>query len=165
MSKQVQILLSRPLTVNLGTDENGQARTHKLAVGLQHVDAEIADNWFVKAHCQEISNNDIQTGELQKQLEIANEELNILQTQSDAATKKIGQLEGDLKERDTEITNLKIQSVKDLQAQAEEAKTALDQAQKVIKERDAEITKLKADLAKATPAKEPAKEKDAPKET
>ncbi|WP_375038603.1 hypothetical protein [Acinetobacter sp. RW6] len=159
MSKQVQILLSRPLTVNLGTDENGQARTHKLAVGLQHVDAEIADNWFVKAHCQEISNNDIQTGELQKQLEIANEELSILQTQSDAATKKIGQLEGTIKDRDTEIANLKIQSAKDLQAQAEESKSALEQAKKVLKDRDAEITKLKADLAKATPAK------DTPKET
>jgi len=161
MSKQVQILLSRPLTVNLGTDGNGQAITHKLAAGLQQVDAEIAENWFVKAHCQEISNNDIQTGELQKQLEIANEELSILQTQSDAATKKIGQLEGTIKERDAEIANLKIQSAKDLQTQAAESKDALDQAQKVIKERDAEISKLKAELAKATPAKE----KDTPKET
>ncbi|WP_202745207.1 STY1053 family phage-associated protein [Acinetobacter pittii] len=165
MSKQVQILLSRPITVNLGTDENGQPKSLKLPVGLQHVDEEVAKNWFVKAHCQEISSNDIQTGELQKQLETVNEELSILQTQSDAATKKIGQLEGIVKDRDAEIANLKIQSVKDLQAQAEESKTNLEQAQKVIKDRDAEIAKLKADLAKATSAKESAKAKEPPKET
>lgn len=143
MSKQVQILLSRPLSVNLGTDEHGLPRSHKLNAGLQTVDEEIAENWFVKAHCQEISSNDIQTGELQKQLEKANEDLSILQAQSDEATKKIEQLEGIVKERDTEIANLKIQSAKELQ------------------DRDAEIAKLKAELAKATPAKE----KATPKET
>ncbi|WP_391485635.1 STY1053 family phage-associated protein [Acinetobacter pittii] len=136
MSKQVQILLSRPLTVNLGTDDHGQPISVKLSPGLQHVEPEIADNWFVKAHCQEISSNDIQTGELQKQLEIVNEELSILQTQSDEATKKIGQLEGIVKERDTEIANLKIQLDKALQTQAAEVK-----------------------------AKEPAKAKEPPKET
>lgn len=136
MSKQVQILLSRPITVNLGTDENGQPKSLKLPVGLQHVDEEVAKNWFVKAHCQEISNNDIQTSELQKQLEIANEELSILQTQSDEATKKIGQLEGTIKDRDTEIANLKILLDKATQAQATEVKT-----------------------------KEPAKAKEPPKET
>ncbi|MEQ1107212.1 STY1053 family phage-associated protein [Acinetobacter seifertii] len=136
MSKQVQILLSRPLTVNLGTDEHGQPKSVKLPAGLQQVESEVAENWFVKAHCQEISSNDIQTGELQKQLDEANEALKALQTQSDEATKKIGQLEGDLKERDTEIANLKIQLDKALQTQAAEVK-----------------------------AKEPAKAKDAPKET
>ncbi|MFJ0260940.1 hypothetical protein [Acinetobacter baumannii] len=136
MSKQVQILLSRPLSVNLGTDEHGLPRSHKLNAGLQTVDEEIADNWFVKAHCQEISSNDIQTGELQKQLEKANEDLSILQAQSNEATKKIEQLEGIVKERDTEIANLKIQLDKALQAQASELKT-----------------------------KEPAKAKEQPKET
>lgn len=136
MSKQVQILLSRPLSVNLGTDEHGLPRSHKLNAGLQTVDEEIAENWFVKAHCQEISSNDIQTGELQKQLEKANEDLSILQAQSDEATKKIEQLEGIVKERDTEIGNLKIQLDKALQAQASEVKT-----------------------------KEPAKAKEPPKET
>ncbi|MDC4638516.1 hypothetical protein [Acinetobacter baumannii] len=136
MSKQVQILLSRPLSVNLGTDEHGLPRSHKLNAGLQTVDEEIADNWFVKAHCQEISSNDIQTGELQKQLKKANEDLSILQAQSDEATKKIKQLEGIVKERDTEIANLKIQLDKALQAQASEVKT-----------------------------KEPAKAKEPPKET
>ncbi|MFX7083683.1 hypothetical protein ABTI07_03530 [Acinetobacter baumannii] len=123
MSKQVQILLSRPLSVNLGTDEHGLPRSHKLNAGLQTVDEEIANNWFVKAHCQEISSNDIQTGELQKQLEKANEDLSILQAQSDEATKKIEQLEGIVKERDTEIANLKIQLDKALQAQVSEVKT------------------------------------------
>ncbi len=93
---------------------------YQLSPGLQYVEPEIADNWFVKAHCQEISSNDIQTGELQKQLDEANEALQALQTQSDEATKKIGQLEGDLKERDTEIANLKIQLDKALQTPAPE---------------------------------------------
>jgi len=135
MSKQVQILLSRPLTVNLGTDEHGQPKSVKLPAGLQQVESEIAENWFVKAHCQEISSNDLQTSELQKQLDDANEALQALQTQSDEATKKIGQLEGDLKERDTEIANLKIQLDKALQTQSPDMKM-----------------------------KEPAKAKDAPKE-
>ncbi|OCZ58467.1 STY1053 family phage-associated protein [Acinetobacter seifertii] len=122
MSKQVQILLSRPLTVNLGTDEHGQPISVKLSPGLQYVEPEIADNWFVKAHCQEISSNDIQTGELQKQLDKANKALQALQTQSDEATQKIGQLEGVLKERDTEIANLKIQLNKALQTQSSDMK-------------------------------------------
>lgn len=161
MSKQVQILLSRPLTVNLGVDEHGQPKSKKLPSGLQHVDAEIADNWFVKAHCQEISNNDIQTGELHKQLEIANEELTILQAQSDEATKKIGQLEGTIKERDNEIANLKVQLTKTQQEQSDAAKTEIGILKDQLKARDTEIAKLKADAAKAAPAKE----KDVPKET
>ncbi|EPF6052440.1 hypothetical protein L5R14_003560, partial [Acinetobacter baumannii] len=68
--------------------------------------------------------------------EKANEDLSILQAQSDEATKKIEQLEGIVKERDTEIANLKIQLDKALQAQASEVKT-----------------------------KEPAKAKEPPKET
>ncbi len=86
---------------------------------MQYVEPEIADNWFVKAHCQEISSNDIQTGELQKQLDEANEALQALQTQSDEATKKSDNLK-DLKERDTEIANLKIQLDKALQTPAPE---------------------------------------------
>jgi len=161
MSKQVQILLSRSLTVNLGTDEHGQPKSEKLSAGLQLVDSEIAENWFVKAHCQEISNNDIQTGELQKQLEIANEELSILQSQSNEDTKKIGQLEGAINERDTEIANLKIQLTKTQQEQSDAAKTEIGILKDQLKARDTEIAKLKADAAKAAPAKE----KDVLKET
>ncbi|NNP67549.1 hypothetical protein [Acinetobacter sp. Ac_5812] len=108
MSKQVQILLSRPLTVNLGTDEHGRAITVKLQAGLQSVEQEVAENWFVKAHCQELTQEDVENGELQKQVEQLQGDLKILQEQSDEATKTIEKLKGDVQEKDKEISDLKI---------------------------------------------------------
>jgi len=122
--KKVQILLSRPLNVNFGKDENGQPKSVKLVAGLQEVDQEVAENWFVKSHCQEISSQDAQTGELQALLDKANEDLKILQAQSDAATTQITQLQSDLKDRDLEVKNLKIQLDKAEQAQSDAVKTA-----------------------------------------
>ena len=119
MTKQVQILLTRPLTVNLGTDEHGRAITEKLNPGLQLVDQEVADNWFVKAHCQELTQEDVQTGELQKQVEQLQGDLKALQEQSDEATKTIEKLQGDVQEKDNEISDLKILLAK---AQAPESK-------------------------------------------
>ncbi|PKF31934.1 STY1053 family phage-associated protein [Acinetobacter proteolyticus] len=119
MSKQVQILLSRPLTVNLGTDEHGRAITVKLQAGLQSVEQEVAENWFVKAHCQELTQEDVENGELQKQVEQLQGDLKILQEQSDEATKTIEKLKGDVQEKDKEISDLKIQLAK---AQAPESK-------------------------------------------
>ncbi|MDR8319982.1 hypothetical protein FPK67_19275, partial [Acinetobacter baumannii] len=54
MSKLVQILLSKPLTVNLGRDEQGEAKTIVLQAGIQEVEEDVAKHWFVKAHSQEI---------------------------------------------------------------------------------------------------------------
>ena len=85
MSKMVKILLSRPLNVNLGRDENGQVQSVQLQAGFQEVEQEVAENWFVKAHCQEITTEDLQNAELQAQLEKANADLAALQTQSEAA--------------------------------------------------------------------------------
>ena len=48
MPKLVQILLSKQLTVNLGRDEQGQAKTVVLQAGLQEVEQEVAEHWFVK---------------------------------------------------------------------------------------------------------------------
>lgn len=124
MEKKVQILLSRPLNVNLGKDENGQPKSIKLVAGLQEVDREVADNWFVKSHCQEISSQDAQNGELQALLDKANEDLKILQTQSDAATAQITQLQNDLKDRDQEIKNLKVRLDKAEQTQSDVVKSA-----------------------------------------
>ncbi len=165
MSKLVQILLSKPLTVNLGRDEQGEAKTIVLQAGIQEVEEDVANHWFVKAHSQEIPAHSAYTNELEQVLEQKDQEIAAMQIQIDEAAKQILKHDEEMKAKDKELSDLKIQSAKDLQTQAGEAKDALDQAQKVIKERDAEIAKLKADLAKATPAKESAKEKDAPKET
>jgi paraquat-inducible protein B len=116
MTKQVQILLSRPLTVNLGTDEHGRAITEKLNPGLQFVDQEVADNWFVKAHCQELTQEDVENGELQKQVEQLQGDLKALQEQSDKATATIDKLTEDLAGRDKTIADLNIQLTKAQQA-------------------------------------------------
>lgn len=161
MSELVQILLSKQLTVNLGRDDQGEAKTVVLQAGLQEVEKEIAEHWFVAAHSQEVPAHSAYAGELEEIIKQKDIELASMQIQIDEAAKQHLKHGEDIKAKDKEISDLKIQSAKDLQTQASESKDALDQAQKVIKERDAEITKLKADLAKATPTKE----KDTPKET
>lgn len=112
MTKQVRILLSRPLTVNLGTNEHGQAITVKLNPGLQLVDQEVADNWFVKAHCQDLTQEDVHAGELQEQVKQLQGELQVLQEQSDKATETINKLTEEAKAKDNEISDLKIQLAK-----------------------------------------------------
>ena len=124
MSKMVQILLPKQLTVNLGRNDQGQAKTVVLQAGLQEVEQEVAEHWFVKAHAQEITSSDTQSHELQQALDKANADLKIMQAQSDAATTQITQLQSDLKDRDLEIKNLKIQLDKAEQAQSDAVKSA-----------------------------------------
>jgi len=128
MSKLVNILLSRQLTVNLGKDAHGQPKTVKLEPGLQQVEREVAENWFVKAHCQEITAADQQNGELQAALDNANKDLQALQAQHDEATSKIAKLEDDLKIRDKKIMDLDVQLAKALQAQPAAPKPAPEPA-------------------------------------
>ena len=118
MPKLIQILLSKQLTVNLGRDEQGQAKTVVLQAGLQEVEQEVAEHWFVKVHAQEVTSSDTQSHELQQALDKANEDLKVLQAQADAATTKISDLTTDVKDRDEEIKNLKIQLAKAQQADA-----------------------------------------------
>ena len=118
MPKLIQILLSKQLTVNLGRDEQGQAKTVVLQAGLQEVEQEVAEHWFVKANAQEVTSSDTQSHELQQALDKANEDLKVLQAQADAATTKISDLTTDVKDRDEEIKNLKIQLAKAQQADA-----------------------------------------------
>lgn len=165
MSELVQIFLSKQLTVNLGRDDQGEAKTVVLQAGLQEVEKEIAEHWFVAAHSQEVPAHSAYAGELEEIIKQKDIEIAAMQIQIDEAGKQNLKHDEEMKAKDKELGDLKIQSAKDLQTQAAESKDALDQAQKVIKERDAEIAKLNADLAKATPAKEAAKEKDTPKET
>lgn len=123
MSKMVKILLSRPLNVNLGRDKNGQVKSVQLHAGFQEVEQEVAENWFVKAHCQEITTDNVQNAELLSQLNTAQADLIVLQTQSDAATAKITELEDALKERDKQIKDLQV-----LVTKAEQAQTQSDAA-------------------------------------
>ena len=96
-----QILLSKELTVNLGKDEHGQQKTVKLPAGLQEVDAEIAEHWFVQAHAQEIAASVTANKELQDAYDALKADYDALVTQSNEATKKIAELEKQLKAKTT----------------------------------------------------------------
>ena len=122
MSKLVQILLSKQLTVNLGRDDQGEAKTIVLQPGLQEVEQDIAEHWFVKAHLKEFTSNDSTSHALRNELDVANATIESLTTQSEAATAQINQLTDDLKNRDKEVADLKIQLVKAQQTQSEAAK-------------------------------------------
>lgn len=106
MSK-VQILLSKPLVVNMGKDKDGQQINLNLPQGLQEVDQEVAEHWFVKHHSQEITQSDVANQELQNAYDQLKANHEALQTQSDAATKKIAELEKQAKADAKEIEVLK----------------------------------------------------------
>lgn len=106
MSK-VQILLSKPLVVNMGKDKDGQQINLNLPQGLQEVDQEVAEHWFVKHHSQEITQDVVVNHELQEAYDKLKEEFDALQTQSDAATKKIADLEKQAKADAKTIAELK----------------------------------------------------------
>lgn len=106
MSK-VQILLSKPLVVNMGKDKDGQQINLNLPQGLQEVDQEVAEHWFVKHHSQEITQSDVANQELQNAYDQLKAGHEALQTQSDAATKKIAELEKQAKADAKEIEVLK----------------------------------------------------------
>lgn len=106
MSK-VQILLSKPLVVNMGKDKDGQQVNLNLPQGLQEVDQEVAEHWFVKHHSQEITQSDVANKELQDAFDQLKADHEALQTQSDAATKKIAELEKQAKADAKEIAELK----------------------------------------------------------
>ena len=96
-----QILLSKELTVNLGKDKHGQQKTVKLPAGLQEVDAEIAEHWFVQAHAQEITASATVNKELQDAYDALKADYDALVTQPNEATKKIAELEKQLKAKTT----------------------------------------------------------------
>ena len=108
MSK-VQILLSKPLVVNMGKDKDGQQINLNLPQGLQEVDQKVAEHWFVKHHSQEITQSDVANQELQNAYDQLKADHEALQTQSNAATKKIAELEKQAKADAKEIEVLKQQ--------------------------------------------------------
>lgn len=119
MSKLKQILLTKQLVVNLGKDEDGQQKTVTLLAGLQEVEAEVADHWFVQAHSQEITASASANKELQDAHDALTIEHEALKVQSIAADKKIAELEKSLKAKDKDIEALKVQVAK---AETEKAK-------------------------------------------
>lgn len=106
MSK-VKIFLSKPLVVNMGKDKDGQQINLNLPQGLQEVDQGVAEHWFVKHHSQEITQDVVVNHELQEAYDKLKEEFDALQTQSDAATKKIAELEKQAKADAKTIAELK----------------------------------------------------------
>ena len=112
MTKLVQILLTKELVVNLGKDEHGQQNTVTLPAGVQEVDAEIADHWFVKAHAQEITPSIAANKELQDAFDVLKVEHEALKVQSAAADEKIAELEKSGQAKDKEIEALKVQLAK-----------------------------------------------------
>lgn len=117
MSKLVKILLGKQLTVNLGRDEQGEAKTVVLQEGLQEVEEEIAKHWFVAAHAQEIPESSAYSSELEKLIEQKDQEIAAMQIQIEEAGKQIIKHDEDMKAKDKEISDLKIQLTKALQAQ------------------------------------------------
>lgn len=107
-----QILLSKQLVVNLGNDEHGQQKTVTLPPGLQEVDAEVAEHWFVKAHAQEITQTVVVNKDLQDAHDLLAVEHEALKVQSAAADEKIGELEKSDQAKDKEIEALKVQLAK-----------------------------------------------------
>lgn len=106
MTKLVQILLTKELVVNLGKDGHGQQNTVTLPAGVQEVDAEIAEHWFVKAHSQEITASDAANKELQDAYDALKAEHEALIVQSNEATKKITALEKQAKADAVKIAEL-----------------------------------------------------------
>ena len=122
MSKLVQILLSKQLTVNLGRDDQGEAKTVVLEAGLQEVEQKIAEHWFVKAHAQEITSNDAHSHELQTALDAANAAIESLKIQTTAADAEIEKLTAQAKADVKTIESLKTQLAKAQQTTAADTK-------------------------------------------
>lgn len=114
-----QILLTKQLVVNLGKDEHGQQKTVTLPAGVQEVDAEIADHWFVKAHSQEITPSIAVNQELQDNFDQLKADHEALQTQSNDATKKINELEAQAKADAKTIADLQKQIADNAKAEAQ----------------------------------------------
>ena len=114
-----QILLTKQLVVNLGKDEHGQQKTVTLPAGVQEVDAEIADHWFVKAHSQEITPSIAINQELQDNFDQLKADHEALQTQSNDATKKINELEAQAKADAKTIADLQKQIADSAKAEAQ----------------------------------------------
>lgn len=112
MTKLIQILLTKELVVNLGKDKHGQQKTVTLPAGVQEVEAEIAEHWFVKAHSQEITASAAANKELQDAHDALVAEHEALKVQSAAADKKIAELEKSGQAKDKEIEALKVQLAK-----------------------------------------------------
>lgn len=111
-TKLVPIFLSKQLVVNLGKDKQGQQKIITLAEGLQEVEVDIAEHWFVKAHSQEITPSVTANQELQDAYDALSVEHEALKVQSTAADNKIDELEKTLKAKDKELSDFKTQLAK-----------------------------------------------------
>lgn len=119
MSKPVQILLTKELTVNLGKDADGQQNTVTLPAGLQEVSADIANHWFVKAHAQEITLSMEANKELQDAFDALSVEHEALKVQCNTATLIIVDLQVKLAADAKTIADLQKQIASGVKTQSE----------------------------------------------
>lgn len=63
---KVQILLPKPILVHLSKDDKVE-----LNAGIQEIDEELANHWYVAAHSQPITSQDLAIDSVQKELEAA----------------------------------------------------------------------------------------------
>ncbi|MBF7687074.1 STY1053 family phage-associated protein [Acinetobacter rathckeae] len=87
MSK-VQILLSKDLLIHLSAEESVELKS-----GLQEVEQEIADHWYVKAHSQPVTSDAVKDDAHKKEVESLQAELNTSNSALAAAQKTIADLQ------------------------------------------------------------------------
>ena len=98
---KVKILLERPLVVHINKEESVS-----LDAGLQEVDKEIAEHWYVKVHSQPITDDVLQVDESKKALKAVQGDLKTAKSQLADADKKIAeqaQLIGELQSKLNEL--------------------------------------------------------------
>lgn len=144
-----KVFINKPISVNLTTDS---ADTVHLKPGLQDVSQELADHWFVKAHCQDLSEL---TDDTAANAALAQLEAQLASTQSELETaNKFGADNAALVET---AQGYLAKSQADLAAKTKalaDTNSKLDKSQADSKAKDERIAALEKELAaaKAKPA-------------
>lgn len=92
----VQILLAKDLLIHLAADVQVTLKS-----GLQEVEQEIADHWYVKAHSQPVTAAAVKEDEYKKQLEATQAELASVSEQLTEAETTIADLQKQLADATT----------------------------------------------------------------
>lgn len=151
-----KVFINKPISVNLTADS---ADTVHLKPGLQDVSQELADHWFVKAHCQDLSEltDDTAANEVIAQLET---QLASAQTELETAKLSAGEHEQKSAEANTKVTKLEADLASKTKL-ASDAATSLKKAETESKAKDDRIAALEKELAAAKAKSTPAADKPA----
>lgn len=144
-----KVYINRPISVNLTVDS---ADTVHLKPGLQDVSQELAEHWFVKANCQDLSELTDDTAaneviaQLEAQLADSQNELAIAQGMLSDGQHRLDKWQADVAAK----TKL-----------ASDAAASLKKAETESKAKDARIAALEKELAAAKAKSAPAADKPA----